>query len=48
MNDRKIFIDQQGNFKEKILLSYGYNIITMKANDKFGRNTKKKLELIYK
>lgn len=48
MNDRKIFIDEQGNFKEELLLSYGYNIITLKANDKFGRDTEKKLEIIYK
>ena len=48
LNDGKIFIDEQGNFKEKLLLSYGYNIITLKANDKFGRSTEKKLEIIYK
>ena len=48
MNDRKIFIDEQGNFKEEMLLSYGYNIITLKANDKFGKNTEKELEIIYK
>ena len=48
MNDRKIFIDEQGNFREELLLSYGYNIIMLKANDRFGRGTEKKLELIYK
>ncbi len=48
LNDRKIFIDEQGNFKEKILLSYGYNVIAIKASDKFGRNTEKIIELIYK
>ncbi len=48
MNDRKIFIDEQGNFKEHILLSYGYNAITIKATDKFGRNTEKMVEVIYK
>jgi hypothetical protein len=48
MNDRKIFVDEAGNFDEKILLSYGYNLITLKASDKFGRNTEKTLEIIYK
>ena len=48
MNDRKIFIDEQGNFKENLLLSYGYNAITIKASDKFGRNTEKIIEVIYK
>ena len=48
LDDRKIFIDEQGNFKEQVLLSYGYNAIVIKASDKFGRNTEKIIEVIYK
>jgi hypothetical protein len=48
LNDRKIYIDEQGNFKEGLLLSYGYNALTIKASDKFGRKTEKILEVIYK
>lgn len=48
LNDRKIFIDEQGNFREKILLSYGYNALVIKASDKFGRKTEKIIEVIYK
>jgi len=48
LNDRKIFVDEQGNFKEQLLLSYGYNNIVIKANDKFGRNIEKIIEVIYK
>ncbi len=48
LNDRPIFIDENGNFKEKILLSYGYNSLTMHASDRFGQETEKSLELIYK
>ncbi len=48
LNDRVISIDESGNFKEKILLSYGYNSLTMHASDKFGQETEKSLELIYK
>ncbi len=48
LNDRPIFMDENGNFKEKILLSYGYNSLTMHASDKFGQETEKSLELIYK
>jgi hypothetical protein len=48
LDDRKIFTDEQGNFKEKLLLSYGYNAITIKAGDKFGRNIEKIIEVIYK
>lgn len=47
-NDRQIFTDEDGEFSEKLLLSYGYNIITIKARDRFGRETKEILELIYK
>ena len=48
LNDRAIFIDEEGYFNEQVLLSYGYNILTLKARDKFGRETIKTLELIYK
>lgn len=48
LDDRKIFIDEKGNFKEELLLSYGYNIVTVKASDKFGRKTEKIIEIIYK
>lgn len=48
LNDRKIFTDEQGNFNESLLLSYGYNSFSIKASDKFGRNTEKIIEVIYK
>jgi hypothetical protein len=48
LNDRKIFIDEQGNFKEKLLLFYGYNVFVIKASDKFGKNTEKMIEVVYK
>lgn len=48
INDRKIFLDETGGFKEKLLLSPGYNIITVRAEDRFKRETEKKIELVYK
>jgi hypothetical protein len=48
MNGRQIFTDDKGLFGEKLLLSYGYNIITIKARDRFDREVERKLELIYK
>jgi hypothetical protein len=48
LNDRSIFLDNDGNFKEFLLLSSGYNIIVIKAQDKFKRSISKKLEIIYK
>lgn len=47
LNDRQIFTNEEGIFKEKLLLSYGYNVITISAKDRFGRNTKEILEIIY-
>ena len=48
LNDRKIFIDEKGNFYEDALLSYGYNVLVLKASDKFGKQTEKIIEVIYK
>lgn len=48
MNGRKIFTDKEGYFKEKLLLSPGYNIIRLDAVDKFKKYTEKTLELILK
>ncbi|MCW9054861.1 MAG: hypothetical protein OQJ98_02685 [Candidatus Pacebacteria bacterium] len=47
INNRPITIDEENTFSEKLLLSPGYNIITLYAEDKFGRTTEKTLELIY-
>jgi cupin superfamily acireductone dioxygenase involved in methionine salvage len=43
----RFFVDGEGNFKEFLLLSPGYNIIVLKAQDKFKRNIAKDLEIIY-
>lgn len=48
MNDKQIFTNKDGYFKEKILLSPGYNIIRFDARDKFGSFTEEKLELVLK
>jgi hypothetical protein len=44
VNDRPIFIDENGNFQEKLLLSPGYNIIKLKAKDKFGKEVQKEIQ----
>jgi len=46
MNDRQIFVDENGLFSEKLLLLEGYNIITIYAEDKFERTTEKELHLV--
>lgn len=48
LNDGKIFTDESGIFKEKLLLSYGYNVITVAAKDRFGRINTKTIQLVYK
>ncbi|MFZ2072071.1 MAG: hypothetical protein WA101_03435 [Minisyncoccia bacterium] len=48
LNDREISVDQKGNFEETISLLLGYNIITIKAKDKFGNSDEKNYKLIYK
>ncbi len=48
LNGEKIFTDEAGSFKEKVLLSRGYNIMTLEAKDRFGRTAVKTLQLIYK
>lgn len=48
LNDRPIFTDKNGYFKEKILLSPGYNVIKIDGRDKFKKTTQKTLELILK
>jgi hypothetical protein len=48
LDGNKIFTDESGHFKEKALLSQGYNIMKIEAQDRFGRKTAQTLQLIYK
>ena len=48
LDDRPIVVDQAGNFNEKVLLSYGYNILVLKAEDRFGQKTEQELQIVYK
>ena len=47
LNGREISVDQSGNFSETIALLSGYNIINIKAKDKFGYVDEKNYKLIY-
>lgn len=47
LNDKTLLIDTQGNFKETLLLSPGYNVSLISAKDKFKRTIEYKLELVY-
>jgi hypothetical protein len=47
LNGREISINEQGDFEETIVLLPGYNIINLKAQDKFGRIDEKNYKLMY-
>lgn len=47
LNGREISIDQDGNFDETISLLLGYNIVTIKARDKFGSVDEKNYKLMH-
>lgn len=47
MDGRKIFVNEKGVFSESLLLLPGYNIISIEAQDFFGRTTRKSLELMH-
>ena len=46
LNDREIPIDGAGNFKDEVVLLSGYNVISIKAIDKFGYTDEKNYKLI--
>lgn len=46
LNGRQIFTDESGAFREPLLLFPGYNAISLKARDKFGREINKNIIII--
>lgn len=47
LNNRPILIDENGNFNEKLLLSNGVSVIDIYAKDKFGKEVRKKIDVVY-
>lgn len=47
LNGREISINKEGNFNETIVLLSGYNVVNIKAKDKFGNIDEKNYKLIY-
>lgn len=39
LNDRPIYTDAKGNFKETLVLENGYTVATLRAEDRYGRET---------
>jgi len=48
LNNRAIVMNETGHFSEKLLLSYGYNVLKLEARDRFGKKVEQELQLVYK
>lgn len=48
LNSRPLYTDRAGDFADTLLLIPGYNIIRLEAKDKFGSQTERQIEIIYK
>ncbi len=47
LNDRPIFTDENGNFTENLVLENGYTLTTLRAKDRYGRETKLVRSFVY-
>lgn len=45
LDGRTIFTDTAGNFSEELLLPLGYTILSIQAEDRFGRKTEQHIHL---
>lgn len=48
LNGRQIYTDAQGNFREALVLENGYTVSTLRAEDRYGRNTVISRSYVYK
>ncbi len=46
LNDRQIFTDEDGHWSEKLIVSEGLSIMTLRARDRFGRETRETLRIV--
>lgn len=47
LNDRQIYTDASGNFKEALILENGYTVATLRAEDRYGRETTLREDFYY-
>lgn len=47
MNGREIYTDEDGHFTESLVLEDGYTIMTLTAQDRFGRSTSLTKAFVY-
>lgn len=46
LNDRQIFTDEDGKWREKLIVSPGLSIMTVKARDRFGHKIEKSVQIV--
>ncbi|MCK5021665.1 MAG: hypothetical protein KAR54_00245 [Candidatus Pacebacteria bacterium] len=46
LNDKQIYVNLDGKIKEKLILSPGYNMIKVSAQDKYDRKIEKEIEVV--
>ena len=46
LNDRPIYVDEKGNWSEKLIAPEGLSIMTVRARDRLGRSTEKQIEVM--
>ncbi len=47
LNDKPIYTDEAGNFKETLILENGYTIMTLRGEDRYGKERVVKQPFIY-
>lgn len=48
LNGRPVYIDEQGDFTETLVLENGYTIMTIRAEDRYGRDTTLTRSFVYR
>ncbi|MFT7507650.1 MAG: hypothetical protein ACI92I_000814 [Acidimicrobiales bacterium] len=48
LNGRQIYTDENGYFKEALVLENGYTIATLQAHDRYGRSRSYTQEFVYR
>ena len=48
LNGRAIYTDENGSFKEQLVLENGYTIMTISAHDRYGRETTLTRSFVYR
>lgn len=47
LNGRAIYVDEDGHFREQLVLENGYTIMTIRARDRYGRETALEQPFVY-